>query len=56
MSYVNLLLFQALKQGTISYESMSEKQQLAMDELALGKVTAGEMTQEDYDLLTGLEV
>lgn len=56
MSYVNLLLFQALKQGTISYESMSEKQQFAMDELALGKITSGEMTQEEYEILTGKEV
>lgn len=56
MSYVNKFLFQAMKQGSISYETMTEKQQLAMDELALGEITAGEMTQEEYELITGKEV
>ncbi len=53
MNYVNLYLFQTLKQGKISYISMTERQQLAMDEIALGEITSGALTQEEYDILTG---
>lgn len=55
MSFFNLYLFQCLKQGTILYENMTEKQKLAMDEIALGEMTAGSLTQEEYDLWTKKE-